>query len=432
MRRFGTLALLLFLLVGAHALCASPTQSVSITAQKIALYSDRAILIMEGGVAVHAPQFAITATRAAYDLRGNRLVAAGDVTVSVRGVKTLSAAGYVYDFTAKRGLPSPNASVPQLSTQEALVVGQQVELQPAVSMTFSNAQVLTGSAFVPSASYTYAIPPPAAKDFGYSPVPSAALEWAVLLGSSADGYQFARFRYDRYNGGPGAGLEEHYARTDRGYVALGETVDVDGAREDLAAYERLTPSLSQSLTASNLIATRTMRYALTSVGRRGFASLSFSQYNGSRTDDLFVAGNQRPIGRIASFHLQADLGHDVHPGYPQGDAQDFRLTPGIHVDRLIAAHRQRRLEFIVRSGRVCLQLRARKFGVERFALGELPVQSETAAQCGRKLLARRPAVRQHGANVHARRDLASGGRVQFGKLVQLRARLRASVRARAA
>lgn len=329
MRRVAIIVAVVVFFMPARA-PAVQASGIVITAQQIALHADRGLLICDGGVSVHGSVLQLTATRAEYDLRANRLIAAGDVTVTI-GTTRADGTGYVYDFGSKRGGIDKNATVPQLSTLDALAVGQQAELHPGASITFTNAQVLAGSAFTPMASYTYTIPPPAAKDWGYSPVPSAALEWPVLIGYSANVYEFARFRYDRYNGGGGAGLEEHFARTDRGYAALGETVDVDGSRYDLVAYQRLNSSLSQSLAASSLIGTRTWRYALSSVGSRGYASLSTSQYNATRSDDLLVTGNQRPIGRIASFRLQTDLGHDVHPGDAHV-AQDFRITPGLHVD----------------------------------------------------------------------------------------------------
>ncbi|HZZ64979.1 MAG TPA: hypothetical protein VFE17_05760 [Candidatus Baltobacteraceae bacterium] len=309
---------------------AADSAPVVITAQQVALYADRGILLAQGGVSVHGAGLQLTATRVAYDLRANRLTAAGDVTVR-SGAAPGNVAGYVYDFAAKNGRVDPNAAVPQLSTADASAVGQQVELRPGGSIVFTNAQVLTGSTLIPVASYAYTIPPPSAKDFGYSPVPSAALEWAVPVGVSRNDYTFARARFDRYNGGLGTGLEEHYARTGRGYVALGATLDMNGARFDMAAYERINDSLSQSLTSTYLFGTHTWRYALSSTGKYGFASLSSTQYNASRSDDFFLAGNQHPIGKVASFHLQADLGHDVHPS-DRDVADDLRLTPGVHID----------------------------------------------------------------------------------------------------
>ncbi|HEV3153512.1 MAG TPA: hypothetical protein VGZ02_06900 [Candidatus Baltobacteraceae bacterium] len=329
MRRvWAAIALVFCIPQPVHAAQAVP--AVVITAQQIALYSDRGVMIADGGVTLRTAGLRIDATRAAYDLRANRLTAAGDVSVT-QGNASESGTGYVYDFGTKSGTFSPGATVPQYSTSDAAVVAQQAELHPAQSITFTNGQARAGAQFTPVASYTYAIPSPNAKDFGYSPVPSAALEWPMLLGSTANAYEFARVRYDRYNGGPGAGVEEHYARTGRGYVALGETMDVNGGRLDLAAYQKLNDDLSQSFTGSTLFGVRAFRYSLTSSGARGYTSLSFSQYNWQRSDDLFVQGNQRPVGRIASFRLQADLGHDVHPGdWPV--AQDLRLTPGLHVD----------------------------------------------------------------------------------------------------
>lgn len=294
---------------------------VLLTGQQLALHADRGLLIADGSVSIRIGTLpAINATRAAYDLRANRLVAVGDDAGN----------GYAYDFTTGKSQKSA-AVVPQLGTFDALAVGQQVELHPAKSIIFSNAQVLAGSTFVPTASYVYEIPPPRAKDFGYSPVPAAALETYAALGSSKDFYAFGRARYDRYNGGPGAGLEEHYARTGRGYAAFGQTLDVNGARYDFSAYERLNDSLSQSLTGSYLMGAHTARYALTASGSHGFASFSIFQFDAYRSDDLLLSGNQRPIAHIASMRLQIDTAHDVHPGdWPV--SQDFRVTPGVHLD----------------------------------------------------------------------------------------------------
>jgi hypothetical protein len=301
-----------------------------ITAQQIALYSDRGLLIADGGVAVHAGKVEIDATHAMYDMRANRLTAAGDVTVK-SATEQSGGTGYVYDFARKQGSFVRNATVPQFSTADALAVAQQVGLAPAVSLTFSNAQVRSGTAFVPAASYTYYIPPPNAKDFGTSPVPSAALEWPLIVSNGRQGYTFARVRYDRYNGGPGSGMEEHYAASDRGYVAFAQTLDVDGGRFDLNAYQRINDTLSQSLTGSSLLGAHSLRYALTSSTAHGFMSLSFAQYDGQRSDDLLFTGNQRPFAHVGSSRLQIDFGHDVHPS-DWNVAQDLRATPDFHFD----------------------------------------------------------------------------------------------------
>lgn len=328
MRRFATAlaAVLLLLPVWAYA----QTASVVMTARQIALYPDRRLLVAEGGVAVRIGDGEIDSTNAVYDLRTNRLTFSGDVTVK-RASGSLSGNGYVYDFARKGGALAPNVTVPQFSTAEALAVGTQVQIDPAASITFSNAQVRSGTDFVPAASYTYAIPPPQAKDFGYSPVPSAALEWPLLVSNGSDGYTFARVRYDKYNGGPGTGMEEHFAATDRGYAVLAQTLDVDGGRFDLLAYQRINDTLSQSFAGSSLVGDRSLRYALTSSSRYGFASLSFAQNNAQRSDDLLVTGLSRPVWRLGSSRLQIDFGHDVHPG-DWNVAQDFRVTPSLHFD----------------------------------------------------------------------------------------------------
>jgi hypothetical protein len=329
MRRVSAVLLLLLTLC-APAFAAPEPPGIVLSAQQIALYAERHLLIANGGVSVHAGALQITATRADYDLRANRLTAAGDVSVK-DGAGVSSGAGYVYDFTAKRGSFVEAAAVPQLPAAEAIASGSQVEIRPESAITFSNAQVRSGSTFAPQASYVYAIPPPQAKNFGYSPVPSAALEWPFMIASSQNAYLFGRARYDRYNGGPGTGLEEHYARTDRGYAALGETMDVNGGRLDLASYQQFNDHLSQTLTGTNLAGTHALRYAITSSGRRGYASLSFAQYNAGRSDDLLLSGNQHPFGGLGSVRLQTVFGHDVHPGDAKV-AQDWRVTPGLRFD----------------------------------------------------------------------------------------------------
>ncbi|HKU66844.1 MAG TPA: hypothetical protein VJP85_03615 [Candidatus Baltobacteraceae bacterium] len=317
MRRLAAALWAVFLVL---PVCVSAqTKGVVMTAQQIALYADRGLLVAQGGVAVRSPAFAITGTSAAYDLRANTLTVVTDT------------GGYVYDFTNKTGTPVRSASVSQFNTVDALAIAQQVEIAPAAAIVFSNAQVRSGTALVPAASYTYAIPRADAKNFGYSPVPSAALEWPFVVSSGSDGYTFARARYDKYNGGPGTGMEEHFAASARGYAVLAQTLDVDGGRFDMAAYQQINDALSQTLTGSTLAGSRALRYALSSSTRRGFAQLSFSQNNASRNDDLLLTGNQRPVAGLGSSRLQIDFGHDVHPA-DWRVAQDFRVTPSVHFD----------------------------------------------------------------------------------------------------
>jgi len=328
--RLRMLALFLVAALTGKPALGAPDLHVIITAQQIALYSDRGLLVADGGVNVRLPQGRISATRLVYDFRANVLRAEGDVSATDANGVTTTGVGYVYDVAKLSGAMVPHADVPQLSTNEALATAQQADVQSAKTITLTNAAVQTGGTFIPTATYTFAIPPPNAKDFGSSPVPSAALEYAFLLANGQDAYTFARTRYDHYNGGPGLGLEEHFARSDRGYVAIGETDDIDGGRFDVNAYERVNKSLTQTFSASSLIGERIGRYTLAQSGREGYSSLTFAQFDGSRSDDLFATGNLRRIGSIGSFRFQGDLGHDVHPD-PQM-AQDVRANAGIHVD----------------------------------------------------------------------------------------------------
>lgn len=290
-----------------------------LTAQQIALYVDRGLLIADGGVSIKLPTGTIAVTRAAYNLRTNRLYTAGPA--------------YTYDLSAKVyiQMPSHDDAVAQSQIAQANVIAQQVQIQPAKTLLFTSAQVSVGGVLQTAASYDYRIPPPNAKNFGSSPVPSAALEYARLLSSTRNAYTFARVRYDRYNGGPGIGLEEHLAKSNRGYAVFGETLDADGARFDLSTYQRINSRYTQTLTASRLFGQTYARYAVTRLGARGYASLAFAQSNGTRSDDLTGSGPRNPLGHIGFFSLQADLGHDVHP-FDGLAVEDARLTGGVHID----------------------------------------------------------------------------------------------------
>jgi hypothetical protein len=320
MRRVPSFIALFALLLSPVRTIAQDAATVLVTAQQIAFYADRGVLVADGGVSVRFGGHTIAATRAAYDLRTNVLSATG-----------VDGGGYAYDFRANRGGAAQQVKIPELSIAEASALAQQVEIRPAASLTFTNAQVRVGGQLQSAASYEYAIPSPRAKDFGYSPVPAAALDWPVLLSSGSNAYAFTRLRYDRYNGGPGLGFEEHFARSDRGYLALGQTADVDAARFDLLAFQRISDRLTQSLSGVDLPGDVYARYSLSEDGRRGFASLSFSQINGTRSDDLYLSTNAHPFGHVGSLRYQADLGHDVHP-YDYSGSQDVRLTPGAHLD----------------------------------------------------------------------------------------------------
>lgn len=323
-------ALLLAVLFFPLTASAAAVPTVIMTAQQIALYSNRGLLIADGGVAVRTKDVQITGTRALYSLGANTLSVTGDVSVTENGT-TASGTGYVYDYKTLQGHFASDVAIAQLSSTEATVIGQQIELHPGQTIMFTNARVSSGGTSTTTATYTYGIPPPNAKDFGYSPVPAAAIEWPMLLGVSRDAYSFARFRYNKYTGGPGAGLEEHYARTGRGYAAFGQTLDGDGMRFDLVAFQRMNDSLTQTLTGSTVSGARSLRYAISRSGKFGYSSLSFAQYNATRSDDLYMTDNQHALGRLGQLREQIDFGHDVHP-FDYSGSQDFRVTPGLHFD----------------------------------------------------------------------------------------------------
>ncbi|MDQ2872244.1 MAG: hypothetical protein M3R35_03830, partial [Candidatus Eremiobacteraeota bacterium] len=195
MRRLVWAFAILCLALLGRARGAQDAAPIVITASQIAFYADRGLLIADGGVSIRLASKTIAATRAAYDVRTNRLLTANPA--------------FSFDLSKPTGEPAASRDdlVPQLSPAEATIVAREAEIRPHVSLFFTAAQVRTGAQLQPAASFTYAIPKADAKDFGYSPVPSAALEWPILIASGRNAYSFARVRYDGYNGGPGIGLE---------------------------------------------------------------------------------------------------------------------------------------------------------------------------------------------------------------------------------
>jgi hypothetical protein len=144
-------------------------------------------------------------------------------------------------------------------------------------------------------------------------LPQSGLDLPITVAQSGQFLTQTHVRYDGYGGGFGYGIEEHFARSDRGYAALGLSNDAYGPRADLAGYEQITPQLAQSVSASLFNHFLFGRYALTSTGRRGFATFSVVQVDATQNDDLYLSTQDRPIWRLGTYRLQAGFGLDIHP-----------------------------------------------------------------------------------------------------------------------
>ncbi len=310
--------------------------SFDVTAQNISLYADRRLLSATGAVTIQIGTRTISCMRAVYDIARNRITADGNVTLSENG-KTTPLTAYAYDpsvgkqllLTATSGDPKSFA-VPDLVGIEPFITSNRVTVFPQSALQFTAATLYAGGGTSSVSSYTYSLVQTTGHNFGTSPLAQNVWDVPYTLHSNERFWTIAHGRYDQYGGKVGFGIEQRYARSDRGSVGVALTRDLYGPRIDLIAFQRMTPHLTQSFSGSTVGANSYARYALVNSGRRGATSLVLAQYNGSQSSDLFYTTNDRELGRWLTYHMQAGVGRDVHPNnYPIG--QDFRTTFGLHL-----------------------------------------------------------------------------------------------------
>jgi|GEM_PF-2126472 len=307
-----------------------PGPRIEITAQNVALFTDRRVLVADAGVAVKVGTRTLGAAHAIVYLGEGRAVLSGGVTLDVGGTKT-SGASYALDIETGIGRFVDAVTTNDTGGTNPVVTSQRVVIRPDDSLTFTPAQVGTGVAVQTVASYTYPLAAPHAKDFGPSPGIGAALQYPFLLGRGRDGYVSGTGRYDRYLGGAGVGLEAHLATSPRGYAAFSVAQDGDGARYDLLAFENVSDGLTQTLTGSRGVGLAYARYALTSFGRTGTLQFSLSQNGATHSDDVFASTNRAAIGGGFALLFDGDVGRDVHPA-DFAVAQDVRGSLGAVLD----------------------------------------------------------------------------------------------------
>lgn len=307
-----------------------PPPPIEITAQNVALFSDRRVLVADAGVAVKVGARTLGAAHAIVYLDEGRAVLSGGVTLDDGGTKS-SGASYALDIETGNGHFIDAVASNDTGGTNPVVTSQRVVIRPNESLTFTPAQVGSGAAVQAVASYTYPLAAPHAKDFGPSPGIGAALQYPFLIGRGRNGYLFGTGRYDRYLGGAGVGLEAHLATSPRGYAAVSVAQDGDGARYDMLAFERLRDGLTQTLTGSRGIGLAYARYALTSFGRAGTMQLALAQNGATHSDDLFASTNRTAIGGGFALLFNGDVGRDVHPA-DYAIAQDARGSVGAVLD----------------------------------------------------------------------------------------------------
>jgi hypothetical protein len=307
-----------------------PPAPIEITAQNVALYADRRVLVADAGVAVKTGTRTFGASHAIVYLNEGRAVFSGGVTLE-DGTTKQTGAAYALDIETGIGHFIDAVSTNDSGGTTPVVTSQRVVIRPNESLTFTPATVGNDSAVQTVASYTYPLAAPHARDFGPSPAIGAALQYPFLLGRGRNGYVFGTGRYDRYLGGLGAGIEGHFATSERGYAALAATQDGDGARYDLQAFQSIQDGLNQTLSASRGIGLEYARYALTSFGRTGTLQGSIAQNGATQADDLFASTNRHALGGGFALRLDGDLGRDLHPT-DYAIAEDGRASAGAILD----------------------------------------------------------------------------------------------------
>ncbi|MHB8461533.1 MAG: hypothetical protein ACYDA1_02700 [Vulcanimicrobiaceae bacterium] len=315
------LCIVFFVVSFACRASAEPTV-IAVTAQNIALYNDRNVVLADGGVVVAFGPATISAPHAILDLVAHTLTLYGGVSEKISGTTTTGQT-YRLDIATVQGRLLATSSVEHVVATSPLVTAQQMVIRPGIDLRFTSATVYGGNGSQPAATYTFPLLAVNARNFGPPVSQGAALELPVRLRQSARWFVYGDGQYDRYLGGFGASVEAHLANSSRGYIAFAATPTQQYTRYDLAALGSIKPGLTQTFSAARAPGLRFARYALTAFGRRGSLQGVVAQNLASRSDDLVYSTPRLAIGSALFVSAATDLGHDIHP-FDYAIAQDAR------------------------------------------------------------------------------------------------------------
>ncbi len=335
LRSTRALCVAVFVVACAFRASAAPTD-IAVTAQTIALYNDRNVVLADGGVVVTFGQVTLSAPHAMLDLVAHTLILYGGITEKIAGT-THTGQSYRLDLANEHGQLLATTSVENVVATSPLVTAQQMVIRPGVDLRFTSATLYGANGSQPASTYTFPLLAVHARNFGPPVTQGAALELPVRLAQSTRWFVYGDGQYDRYLGGFGASVEAHLANSNRGYIALAATPTQHYTRYDLAALGNIRPGLTQTFAAARAPGLRFARYALTSFGRRGSLQGIVVQNLASRSDDLVYSTPRLAVGSALFLTVSTDVGHDVHP-FDYAITQDARSgasvtlsTQSIHI-----------------------------------------------------------------------------------------------------
>ncbi len=327
------------LLATRGAASAGLPKRIDVHAATVELYLvEPALLAAQGKVSLTFGHDTLHADAARYDLRHNRIVASGDVTLAEGGV-SIRAAACALDlvsgdgtilrldgtlpatYALHRGTVDPVATPPKPDAFESAETGgvrpfvrsRHASITPNANVRFTNAHVLTEAGVsLPSPSYLYTFS--TNPSFAQSSMPGTTFDQPYGLAGTADSQVAAHLRYDTSAGRPTLGLDGHLVDGNRSYVILSALPTSAGILYDLAAYRQITPLLSASLNGSAQPGYAGAQFQLQHAERATTTTLSFQQSGGYQSGDVRLSTLGHEIPRVGYFKFALDVGYDHQPG----------------------------------------------------------------------------------------------------------------------
>lgn len=323
--------------------------TVSLQGAVVAFYAGHLVLDARNGCSIQDGAVSVTADRIIVDLRANRYVAAG--TVTVQGAQLAHGDAMGMDLLTHRGvlissgtvtqklyldgssvspvqnreIPQPGAltpppnplSLPDLEGEQPYAVAPSAVAHLGADVRLRHVRVLVpGGQTVPLPSYVYTF----STDTGYvvSNVNTGAEDLPIYFGSTPNSIQGAHFFYN-----PlvklGIGFDDHIVFGQRAYDLISLS-PVNGPTKtvNVTWQQHINDHASQTFFSSTTTGIGTSdNYDLRNSIHRSFLELTASQFRGDHGSTLAWQSYDQSIGPAASssvyFHLRSEYGYDHVP-----------------------------------------------------------------------------------------------------------------------
>lgn len=351
--RLAAVALAVALVLGSAALAVAATsQHIDLRADTIGLYplgDGSALLAADGHVVVRGGERTIVADAVRFDLRKNRLIASGNVSIT-NGAHAFGGAAYALDLVSGKATLLQLDPLPKTTSlrDDDLAGGVEAPAPPgtfaALDLTGSRPYMRTRHAFVSqnanvrltpaeistgpgpyfvTPSYLFTFAP---TNFSQSSLPASTFDQPYPLIGTANSLTSGHLRYDSQNG-PTLAFDEHLVQGNTAY-AVASILPLRGKRIDLNAFSQIAPGVTQSIGGFHqygLFTNNFLQYNTQWTSPSSRLSFAAQQFDSSNSAGFTLSTLDHFIAPLLTYKLQVGYAYDHTPGQVPFN-NDFRIT----------------------------------------------------------------------------------------------------------